>query len=138
MIGLDTNVLARYYVDDRADGEATRQREAARRILESGQPLMVCQTVLLELEWVLRGYYKFRLSEVAAVFRHVLSMPNITVEDRPAVEQAVASGEAGLDFADAVHHASYAHCTRVVSFDDQGFARKARRLKLTPVVEVPR
>ena len=137
MIGLDTNVLARYYVDDRADAEATRQREVARRILESGQPLMACKTVLLELEWVLRGYYQFRRGEVFAVFRHLLSMPNVTLEDRQAIEQAVALGEAGLDFADAVHHASYAQCTRLVSFDDRGFARKARRLRLTPQVTVP-
>jgi hypothetical protein len=60
MIGLDTNVLARYYVDDKADAEADRQRMAARRLIESGQPLMVCKTVILELVWVMRGYYGLR------------------------------------------------------------------------------
>jgi len=30
MIGLDTNVLARYYVADKADAEAAEQHEAAR------------------------------------------------------------------------------------------------------------
>ncbi|MCX7167912.1 MAG: hypothetical protein NTV11_16785 [Rhodocyclales bacterium] len=45
MIGLDTNVLARYYVEDRKDAEADRQRMAARRLIESRQPLMVCKTV---------------------------------------------------------------------------------------------
>jgi len=38
MIGLDTNVLARYYVADKADAEAAEQHEAARRLIESGQP----------------------------------------------------------------------------------------------------
>jgi predicted nucleic-acid-binding protein len=37
MIGLDTNVLARYYIDDHADAQAQRQRLAARRLVESGQ-----------------------------------------------------------------------------------------------------
>lgn len=55
MIGLDTNVLARYYVEDQSDAEAKRQRTAARRLIESGQPLMVCKTVILELEWIMRG-----------------------------------------------------------------------------------
>ena len=50
MIGLDTDVLARYYVEDKADAEAQRQRLAARRLIESGKPLMVCKTVILEFE----------------------------------------------------------------------------------------
>jgi hypothetical protein len=37
MIGLDTKVLARYYVDEAGDAEAKRQRLAARRLIESGQ-----------------------------------------------------------------------------------------------------
>ena len=53
MIGLDTNVLARYYIDDEADTEAQGQRLAARRFIESGQPLMVSKSVILELEWVM-------------------------------------------------------------------------------------
>jgi len=34
MIGLDTNVLARYYIADRTDTEALRQRIAAQRLIE--------------------------------------------------------------------------------------------------------
>ncbi|HUM09153.1 MAG TPA: hypothetical protein VLT37_09820 [Acidocella sp.] len=49
MIGLDSNVLARYYIADKADAQTARRREAARRLIESGQPLMVCKTVALEL-----------------------------------------------------------------------------------------
>ena len=33
MIALDTNILARFYVDDPADPEASRQRPIARRIV---------------------------------------------------------------------------------------------------------
>ena len=40
-IGLDTNVLARYYVDDAADAEAAAQRARARALMESGRPLAV-------------------------------------------------------------------------------------------------
>ena len=56
MIGLDTNILARYYIEDEGDAESLKQREAARRLIEAGKPLMVSKTVLLELEWVMRGY----------------------------------------------------------------------------------
>ena len=82
MIGLDTNVLARYYIDDVADAQAQRQRLAARRLIESGQPLMVSKSVVLELEWVMRGYYGFAQAEVASVLRHLLEQAHITVEDR--------------------------------------------------------
>jgi predicted nucleic-acid-binding protein len=44
MIGLDTNVLARYYIDDSTDPEAKRQRPLAQRLIDSGQPLSVCKT----------------------------------------------------------------------------------------------
>ena len=137
MIGLDTNVLARYYVDDKADVEAQRQRLAARRLIESGQPLMVCKTVILELEWVLRGYYGFAQAEVASVIRHVLDMPQFTIEGRDTVEQALSNFGAGLDFADALHHAGYRSCVKVATFGDRKFARRARKLGLAPAVVLP-
>ena len=137
MIGLDTNVLARYYVDDKADVQAQRQRLVARRLVESGQPLMVCKTVILELEWVLRGYYGFASAEVTSVFKHLLAMPHLTVEDRNAVERALSNADAGLDFADALHHASYKTCASVATFDDRRFARRAKKLGLAPAVTLP-
>ena len=136
MIGLDTNVLARYYIDDETDVEAQRQRLAARRLIESGQPLMVSKSVVLELEWVMRGYYSFNQAEVTRVIRHLLEQTGITVEGRDAVEQALSNCEAGIDFADALHHASYKSCDSVATFDDRKFARRAKKLGLAPAVVV--
>ena len=136
MIGLDTNVLARYYIDDEADTQAQRQRVAARRLIESAQPLMVSKSVVLEFEWVMRGYYGFDHVEVASVMQHLLGQAHITVEDRGAVVQALANVEAGIDFADALHHASYKSCDSVATFDDRKFARRAKKLGLTPAVMV--
>lgn len=136
MIGLDTNVLARYYVEDAADAEAQRQRTAARRLIESGRPLMVCKTVVLEFEWVLRGYYGFAPKDVSAVLRHLLGLRHVTFEDRDAVEQALANCDAGIDFADALHHASYRACASVATFDDRRFARRARKLAMAPNVTI--
>jgi predicted nucleic-acid-binding protein len=136
MIGLDTNVLARYYVEDAGDAQAQQQRLAARRLIDSGRALMVAKTVILELEWVLRGYYGFTQPAVVSVLRHLLELPQVTVEDRSAVEQAVSNCDAGLDFADALHHASYRSCASVASFDDRKFARRAKKLGLAPAVVV--
>jgi predicted nucleic-acid-binding protein len=137
VIGLDTNVLARYYIQDEGDAEAVKQREAARRLMESGRPLMVCKTVLLELEWVMRGYYEFTTAQIAVVMNHLLALPQITVEDRESIVQALSHCEAGLELADALHHASYRACDSVASFDNKQFARRAQRMGLTPRVVVP-
>lgn len=136
MTGLDTNVLARYYVDDASDAEAGRQRLAARRLIESGQPLMVSKTVVLEFEWVMRGYYGFSQPEIATVLRHLLGLNHVVVEDREVVEQALSNCEAGVDFADALHHAAYKSCKSVATFDDRKFARRARKLGMTPAVTI--
>ena len=136
MIGLDTNVLARYYIDDDSDAEAQRQRVAARRLIESGQPLMVSKSVILELEWVMRGYYGFTPTEVASVMRHLLEQAHINFEDRNAVEQALFNCETGIEFADALHHASYKTCDSVATFDDRKFAHRAKKLGLAPPVIV--
>jgi predicted nucleic-acid-binding protein len=135
MLGLDTNVLARYYVA--ADGDDAAQRSAAQRLIDSGQPLMVCKTVVLELEWVLRGYYGFSQAAVASVIAHLLGLAHVTVEDRESVTRALAHQQAGIDFADALHHASYHACSSMASFDDRKFARRAKKLGMKPAVVVP-
>ena len=54
-----------------------------------------------------------------------------------AIKDAVDLHRQGLDFADARHWASARHCERFVTFDDRRFARKARRLGLSPAVTAP-
>jgi predicted nucleic-acid-binding protein len=139
VIGLDTNVLARYYLGGHdADAATARQQQAARRLIDSGQPLLVCKTVLLELEWVMRGAYGSTPAQFAGVLEHLLSSPQVTVEDRLSVEGALAGHRGGLDFADALHHASCRTCETMASFDDRKFARRAGKVGLVPAVTVPR
>lgn len=135
MIGLDTNVLARYYVEDAGDAESKHQRLVARHLIESGRPLMVSKTVILELEWVMRGYYGFSPPEIAIVLRHLLGLRHVTIEDRETIEQALSNCEAGIDFADALHHACYKACESIATFDDRKFARRARKLGMAPAVK---
>ena len=136
MIGLDTNVLAPHFVRGAGDAGAERDGPAARRLVDTGPAAGVSKTVVLELEWVMRGYYGFTQTEVGSVLRHLLGLTHVTVEGREAVEQALANSEAGLDFADALHHASYRACISVATFDDRRFARRAKRLGLAPAVTV--
>ncbi len=135
MIALDTNVLARYYVAS-SDVPSKKQGVAAKKLLESGKSLFVSKTVVLELEWVLRGYYKSPPDDVLSVLTHLLAMPNLEVEDRVAVELAVTALGDGFDFADALHHASARHCTSLATFDDKRFARRASAKGWKPPVKL--
>lgn len=138
MIGLDTNILARYFIEDEGDEEAVKQRLLARDLIESGKALMVSKTVILEFEWVMRGYYKFDREDIVSVLRALIGFPNITFEDLASIEQAIDNLEQGLDFADALHHASYRGCEAMASFDDKRFSQKAAKLGLVPKVFVPK
>ena len=135
MIGLDTNVLARYYVAS-ADAPSQQQGVLARKLIESGKRLYVSKSVVLELEWVLRGYYKSTTTDVLTVLRHLQAVPNVEIEDRLGVEQAIDALVDGFDFADALHHASYRQCSSVATFDDRKFARRAAARGWKPAVKV--
>ncbi|MYM35563.1 PIN domain-containing protein [Duganella sp. FT94W] len=124
MIGLDTNVLARYYIDDRTDIEASHQRPLAQNLIDSGQPLVVCKTVIIELEWLMRNQYKIKRAVIVSAFQHMLSLTHIKIEDRLAVMQALTNYARGLAFADALDHAAYINCDSMASFDDRKFARR--------------
>lgn len=137
MLALDTNVLARYYVREEASASTTAQGETARRLVEGGVKLFVAKTVLLELEWVLRGTYGQARNEVCKVFEHLLSLTHVEIEDRSSVERALDNLRHGLDFADALHHASSRACDAFLTFDTRRFAGKARRMALTPPVRLP-
>jgi predicted nucleic-acid-binding protein len=92
MIGLDTNILARFYVDDPNDPEAAKQRPIAKRIITESPQLFVPLTVILELEWVLRAFYYFEASDFRRVIEHLLGLANVTVEEWPRISQALVLG----------------------------------------------
>lgn len=137
MIGLDTNVLARYYVAS-PDAATQQQSALARQLIESGKRLYVCKSVMLELEWVLRGYYKCPPKDVLVVLRHVQSLPNVELEDPVSVNLATDALAEGFDFADALHHASCRQCRQAATFDDKKFARRSALKGWKPPVQVLR
>ncbi len=138
MIGLDTNVLARFYVDDPNDAEATKQRPLAKKVLSESKQLFVPLTVVLELEWVLRAFYGFAAQDFIRVMEHLLGLANVSVEEWPRVVDALAWHGEGLDFADALHLQASRHCDAFYSFDDRRFARRANRIGSKPPVSVPK
>jgi len=133
MRALDTNVLARFFIDDSDDAQAAKQRPAA--VAALAERAFVSVTVLLELEWVMRGFYELPARDASRVLRALASIEHITLEERDAVLMAVDAFEKGLDFADALHLARSSRASGFATFD-QRLAKRAKGLALTPPVEL--
>jgi predicted nucleic-acid-binding protein len=130
---LDTNVLARFFIDDPDDAQAVRQRPAAMAALSERS--FVSVTVLLELEWVMRGFYELPPKDISRVLRALVGIEHITLEDRDAVLLALDAFDRGLDFADALHVARSSRASVFLTFD-QRLAKRGRALGLVPPVEL--
>lgn len=131
MRAVDTNILARYYLHD----DAVQARIAA-DVLAAGD-VFVPKTVILELEWVLRYVADQTEDKVIDCLAHLIALPGITVEDRDEIEAALGYCRNGIDFADALHLSASKSCSELLTFDDRGYARRAKKLRLKPTVRVP-
>lgn len=131
MRAVDTNILARFYLRD----DAVQGRIAA-RVLAAGD-VFIPKTVVLELEWVLRYVAEQSESKVIECLAHLIALPGITVEDRDEIEAALTHCRNAIDFADALHLAASSACSELLTFDDRGYARRAKKLRLKPAVLVP-
>jgi len=96
MIAFDTKVLARFYCDDPEDPQARRQRPIARRIVLESPAVFVPLTVVLELEWVMRGFYDLGPGSFCDAVEHLLGMAHVTLERWEAVKDAVDLHRRGL------------------------------------------
>jgi len=130
---LDTNVLVRVLVDDADDAQAAVQRPAALEALS--QRAFVSVTVLLELEWVLRGFYVLPRRDCVRAIRALAGIEHLVMEDRDAVLTALDAVDRGLDFADALHVARSVRATTFATFDKR-LAKRAKALALSPTVEL--
>jgi predicted nucleic-acid-binding protein len=130
---LDTNVLARFFIDDEDDPEAARQRPAAVEALSRRGFVPV--TVLLEFEWVMRGFYGLAPPEIGRVMSALAGIDHISIEDRGAVLTALEGHSRGLDFADALHLARSARASAFLTFDRK-LAERAEGLDVGPPVEL--
>jgi predicted nucleic-acid-binding protein len=119
MIAVDTNILVRYLTNDDAD-----QARKATALLAGADAVLVTQTVLLELEWVLRAVYDLSSQTVHKAMLQVLGLPNVHIEKADQIGQALSWYQQGMDFADAFHLATAAGVERLVTFD-QRFAKSA-------------
>ena len=113
MIAIDTNILVRLLT---RDDYAQAKRAAA---LFEHEEIFVAKTVLLETEWVLRFSYELNKPVILKALKSAVGLPRVTVEDSPAVAEALDLFEAGVDFADALHLASGRAAVQFATFDER-------------------
>ena len=98
MIGLDTNLLVRLFVDDSPD-----ERDRVIALLDAlapGETAYVNVLVVAELVWTLRRAYRFEPHEIAAILRRLTEHPRIATKTDLLREAAHRSREEGGDVAD--------------------------------------
>jgi predicted nucleic-acid-binding protein len=132
LIALDTNVLARYLLED----EPGQARAAQRLLADAKAEYWIPVTVVLELAWVLRKSDAPR-ALVMVRLRDLLSLRNLRVQNAEQVFQALRWAAEGLDLADALHLVLSGRAERFATFD-RALASQARKLATQPPVAVLR
>jgi predicted nucleic-acid-binding protein len=118
MIGLDTNVLVRYIMQDDA-----KQSLLATRLVESlsaEAPGFVPLVSAVELAWVLSSAYELNRAQLVEAFDGLLRTKEIVVDRAETVWKALRVFQSGnADFADCLieRSAASAGCDRTMTFD---------------------
>lgn len=130
MIGLDTNVLVRYLVqDDKVQGRKAAGRIKGECTVEN--PGYINCVVMCELFWVLESCYKYSSEEIGLAMENLLKCPQIEVESMDSVWSALRDyRKDGIDFSDAligeVNHSK--GCEQTYTFDKK--AAKLEKFRL--------
>jgi predicted nucleic-acid-binding protein len=125
MIGLDTNVLVRYIMQDDA-----KQAPLATRLVESlsaEAPGFLPLVALVELAWVLSSAYDLDRAQLVEAFEGALRTKELVIERAEVVWKALRAFQSvNADFADCLiaHSAASAGCEKTMTFD-RGAAKSA-------------
>lgn len=118
MIGLDTNVLLRYFGQD--DAQQSPQADVIFNSLTVDDPGWVGLAVILELVWVMTSAKGAGRVVIADTLDQLLAMEAMDVEQASTVAHAVQRFRSGkAEFADCLIAASAraAGCSKTVTFD---------------------
>lgn len=118
MIGLDTNVLVRYFTQD-----DPRQSKAANQLiarLTKQSPAFITLVTLCELIWVLEISYSTPRHQWLKIVETILQSDELEIENKPIAWKALAScRESAADFSDVLilKLCEQAGCEQTFTFD---------------------
>lgn len=128
MIGIDTNVVLRWLLDD-----DPRQKALADELfggLTAKRPGFLNSVTMVELCWVLRSVYRYSRDEVHDALEGLLTSEELEFDDGEGLWESLLEARAGADFPDAVIRATAEQfgCGEVVTFDRGAAERLGMRL----------
>lgn len=128
MIGIDTNVVVRYLVQD--DPDQSAMASAVIDELTEIDPGYLSLVTIVELYWVLRRAYKVSADRCAELLEGLLNARELRVGLDSTVRTALTASRDGLDFADAVivELGRVAGCDHTVTFDQRAAREGSMRL----------
>ncbi|MFM9970056.1 MAG: type II toxin-antitoxin system VapC family toxin [Burkholderiales bacterium] len=130
MISVDTNVLARYLLNDDIE-----QAKASARLLAGQAIIDVPLSVWLELVWVLQ-INDCGKREIVKGLRHLIGLSNIRPQSLDVLLRTLGWYQEGMDFADALHLAMSAGHDHFASFD-KTMLKVATKIGAAPQVIKP-
>ena len=102
MLGIDTNVLVRFLVQD-DEAQFDKARKLIKREVAAGSGVFMNQLGLLETEWVLRSRYSLPKNLIFEAISGLLEASDVRFEDEPAIDEALFIWkESAADFADCL------------------------------------
>jgi len=120
MLGLDTNILLRYHLQDHPE-QSARAIQIVEHQCTPERPGFVAIPVLTEYYWTLRHSYKYSAEELAGLIEILLVADNIVVEHADAIWHAIVLSRQGFGFADALigYLARKHNCSTTLTFDQK-------------------
>ncbi|MFM0305749.1 type II toxin-antitoxin system VapC family toxin [Paraburkholderia sediminicola] len=119
MIGLDTNVLVRYFAQD--DAAQSKKATALLESFSAERPGYVSQVALVEVVWVLGRSYGVERNQIKDIIESMLGTKELVVEGADTVRKAlrVFASSDKADFADCLIERSghVAECEYTATFD---------------------
>jgi predicted nucleic-acid-binding protein len=118
MIGLDTNVIVRYIMQD--DPRQSAQATALIEKLTEASPGFVSVVSVVELVWVLESAFSLARSQVVGALTNLMSIDVFKIERVGIVAAALRTFRDGnADFADCLIERSSANagCEKTMTFD---------------------
>ena len=118
MIGLDTNVLVRYVMQD--DVKQSRQASSLIEALSGAEPGFLSVVAVAEFSWVLEACYGLSKTQQLSALEGLLRTKEFVVEDADIAWRAIRACRAGAgDVADCLIASAgkAAGCSVVMTFD---------------------
>ncbi|MBK8186732.1 MAG: type II toxin-antitoxin system VapC family toxin [Cellvibrio sp.] len=129
MIGLDTNILVRYFAqDDEKQSTLANERIEQLTIEDPGFITLVC---IVELVWVLKSCYQADRNQIAIILDQLLHTQEFIIENMETVFHALKLySSINADFADCLidRSAKAAGCSETITFDKTAAALVGMKL----------